>query len=157
MPKSITRRSFAAVLGVAATITLVAPTRAQVRPAVTLHKDPACGCCSGWARHLGGAGFTVTAIDAADMITVKTRLGVPPDVQTCHTAEIGRYVIEGHVPAAAIERLLAEAPDAKGLAVPGMPIGSPGMEGDTPETYDVVLFGPKGTRIFGRFRGTKAV
>lgn len=157
MPHRITRRSFSALLGFASTIVLTGPTRAQVRPAVILHKEPACGCCTGWAHHLDRAGFTVTAIDAADMVAVKARLGVPHDLQSCHTAEIGRYVIEGHIPANAIERLLVEAPDARGLAVPGMPVGSPGMEGGAAEVYDVVLFGPKGHRVFGRFRGMTEV
>lgn len=157
MPHPITRRLFSVLLGSASAIVLAGPVRAQVRPAVTLHKEAACGCCTGWARHLDRAGFMVTAIDAADMVAVKARLGVPPDLQSCHTAEIGRYVIEGHVPAVVVERLLVEAPDARGLAVPGMPVGSPGMEGGAAEVYDVVLFGPKGHRVFGRFRGMTEV
>ena len=84
---------------------------------------------------------------------MKTRLGVPDDLAACHTAEVSGYVIEGHVPAIALKRLLAEKPDATGLAVPGMPIGSPGMEGGTAEKYEVVLFGPSGRRSYMRFLG----
>ena len=91
------------------------------------------------------------------MQAVKTRLSVPAELAACHTAEIARYVIEGHVPAQAITRLLAEKPDALGLAVPGMPIGSPGMEGGTPEVYDVILFGKRSPVSFGRFMGDQPV
>jgi hypothetical protein len=86
---------------------------------------------------------------------VKARLGVPADLAACHTAEVAGYVIEGHVPASAVRRFLAEKPNAKGLAVPGMPVGSPGMEipGTEPEEYEVVLFGPE-RRTYARFRGT---
>ena len=88
---------------------------------------------------------------------VKARLGVPDDLAACHTAEVAGYVIEGHVPAAALRRFLAEKPNATGLAVPGMPIGSPGMEGGTPEPYEVVLFGPAGRRSYMRFVREKAL
>ncbi len=86
---------------------------------------------------------------------VKTRLGVPDDLAACHTAEVAGYVIEGHVPQAALKRFLAEKPDAAGLAVPGMPIGSPGMEGGTPQPYEVILFGPRGRRTYMRFIGDR--
>jgi hypothetical protein len=93
--------------------------------------------------------------ETARLHTLKARLGVPSALQACHTAEIGRYVIEGHVPASAIRRLLSEQPDARGLAVPGMPVGSPGMEveGEPPETYTVMLFGAFGQRAYARFEG----
>ena len=89
------------------------------------------------------------------MDAIKDDMGVPQAVRSCHTAVVEGYVIEGHVPAAAIRRLLAEKPQARGLAVPGMPVGSPGMEidGTPPDTYDVVLFGPSGRRVFARFEG----
>jgi hypothetical protein len=127
------------------------------RPPVTVHKDPNCGCCTGWAEHLERAGFSVTTVDTQRLNAVKARLGVPADLHACHTGEIAGYVIEGHVPAAAVDRLLAERPAARGLAVPGMPVGSPGMEGGEPETYEVVLFGPQGRRTFARFRGTQEI
>jgi hypothetical protein len=107
-------------------------------------KDPTCGCCSGWVQHLQNAGFATKVLDTRDIDAVKKRLGVPDDLAACHTAEVAGYVIEGHVPAAALSRFLAEKPNATGLAVPGMPIGSPGMEGGRPEKYDVVLFGQNG-------------
>ena len=91
----------------------------------------------------------------ADVAAVKTTLGVPGELASCHTAKIDTYVIEGHVPAAAIRRLLAARPTALGLAVPGMPIGSPGMEGGTPQPYDVVLFGASAPTVFARFIGAE--
>jgi hypothetical protein len=97
-------------------------------PEVVVHKDPNCGCCNGWIRHLQQAGFKVTARDESDMTAVKQRLGIPAAKHSCHTAEIGGYVVEGHVPAAHIKHLLAAKPRARGLVLPGMPIGSPGME-----------------------------
>lgn len=125
--------------------------------AVTVSKDPNCGCCSGWVDHLRKAGFLVSVVDTNDMPAVKARLGVPSKLGSCHTAEVGGYVVEGHVPADAIARLLREAPRAKGLAVPGMPVGSPGMEGGTPQEYDVLLFGEDGHRVFARYRGAAAL
>jgi len=95
----------------------------------------------------------VQTIETVDLDAVKTRLGVPTDLAACH--QIAGHIVEGHVPAAALERFLAEKPNAAGLAVPGMPIGSPGMEGGTPEPYDVVLFGPAGRRPYMRFLGDK--
>ena len=112
---------------------------------------------SGWVQHLQKAGFPTKVLETKDLDAVKTRLGVPDDLAACHTAEVSGYVIEGHVPAAALQRFLAEKPNATGLAVPGMPIGSPGMEGGKPEAYEVVLFGPGGRRSYMRFVGEKAL
>ena len=126
-------------------------------PVITVHRDPSCGCCSGWVQHLQRSGFVTEVLDTRDIDAVKTRLGVPDDLAACHTAEVSGYVIEGHVPAAALKRLLAEKPGAAGLAVPGMPIGSPGMEGGTPEKYDVVLFGPNVRRTYMSFVGERSV
>ena len=117
--------------------------------------DPGCGCCGAWVEHLRHAGFATTVVETRDLDAVKRRLGVPAELASCHTAEVQGYVVEGHVPAAAIRRLLTERPQAAGLAVPGMPAGSPGMEGGTPETYEVVLFGPQGHRTFARYRGDR--
>jgi len=122
---------------------------------IKVWKDPNCGCCSGWVEHLRRSGFEVTAIDTADLAAIKTELGVPAALASCHTAKLDTYVIEGHVPAAAIRRLLAERPTALGLAVPGMPVGSPGMEGGTPQAYDVVLFQAQSTTVYGRFVGAE--
>ena len=124
---------------------------------ITVHKDPNCGCCSGWVDHLRAAGFSVDVQETADLVRVRQRYGVPPELTACHTAIVGGYVIEGHVPALAIRRLLAQRPDVKGIAVPGMPIGSPGMEGGTPQPYAVILFGQAGQSHYMRFIGVQQV
>lgn len=129
----------------------VAP--AEPRPAITVWKDPNCGCCGAWIEHLRRNGFVATVIETSDVQSIKAQRAIPAELASCHTAEIGDYTIEGHVPAQAILRLLAEKPFGRGLAVPGMPIGSPGMEGGKPETYDVLLFGDGAPRRFARFVG----
>lgn len=107
---------------------------------VVVYKSPTCSCCSKWIEHLQQAGFRVEAHNESEMSQVKTRLGVPEELASCHTALINGYVIEGHVPADDIKQLLAKHPKARGLAVPGMPIGSPGMEmGTRVDAYDVLL------------------
>jgi len=105
-----------------------APAGTAALPSMIVHKSPSCGCCGLWVEHARKTGFAVTVRDAEDMSPVKARLGVPLAKGSCHTAEVGGYFIEGHVPLADVKRLLAEKPDAKGLTVPGMPAGSPGME-----------------------------
>lgn len=146
------------LLSLAALVAAGDVARAAGRPALTVHKDPGCSCCDGWVEHLRQAGFDVAVRESADLAPLKARLGVPEALASCHTAELAsepaRYVIEGHVPARAIVRLLAERPDARGLAVPGMPAGSPGM-GGTPEIYDVILFRASGQTSYGRFRGDR--
>jgi hypothetical protein len=151
-----TRRSILAlVASLAAWGILRTPVAAE--PVMTIHKGPRCGCCGGWERHLQKNGFTTNAIETTKLDAVKVRLGVPHDLATCHTAEIDGYVIEGHVPASAVRRLLAERPMATGLAVPDMPIGSPGMENGQPELYEVILFGPRLRRSYMRFRADRQV
>jgi hypothetical protein len=130
---------------------------AAAQPIVTVHRDPNCGCCLGWVQHLRKAGFPTKVLESKDLDAVKLRLGVPDDLAACHTAEVLGYVIEGHVPAVALQRFLGEKPNATGLAVAGMPIGSPGMEGGKPALYEVVLFGPAGRRSYMRFIGDEAV
>jgi hypothetical protein len=118
---------------------------------VEVTKDPNCGCCTEWVAHLRKNGFTVNVTDSAEQPKVSQRLGVPEDLRGCHSATIDGYVIEGHVPAADIRRLLAEKPKARGLAVPGMPMGSPGMDhGDMKQPYQTVLFGDGGTKVFAQ-------
>jgi len=112
---------------------------------LTVYKTPWCGCCSSWADHMRANGHSVTTKEVDDLDAIKRMAGVPEPLQSCHTAVVDGYVIEGHVPAEDIARLLTERPDAKGLAVPGMPIGSPGMEGGSPDRYDVMLFRPDGS------------
>jgi hypothetical protein len=150
-----TRRS--ALVGAAALVLGPNALIAADGPVITVHKDPSCGCCSGWVQHLQGAGFVAKVLETRDIDAVKARLGVPDDLAACHTAEISGYIVEGHVPAAALKRLLAEKPKAAGLAVSGMPVGSPGMEGGSPEPYDVVLFGPDGRRTYARFLGDRVL
>jgi len=106
-------------------------------------------------RHLQKSGFVPKVIETLDLDAVKKRLGVPEDLAACHTAEVEGYVVEGHVPASALRRLLAERPAASGLAAPGMPAGSPGMEGGVAEPYEVVMFGPNGRKPYARFIGDR--
>jgi hypothetical protein len=150
-----TRRHAVAALAILPVLACAAPARAASAPKIVVTKDPNCGCCAAWVDHLKAAGFMAEMVETSRVNAVKARLGVPPELASCHTAEVGRYVIEGHVPASAIARLLREQPAAKGLAVPGMPLGSPGMEveGSPPDTYDVILFGAFGQRRFARFQG----
>ena len=154
LPSALSRRRALTLLGMAPLV-LGLPADAETRPAITVHRDPGCGCCGAWVAHLRRAGFAATVVATRDLDGVRRRLGVPPDLAACHTAEVQGYIVEGHVPASAIRKLLTERPQAAGLAVPGMPIGSPGMEGGTPETYEVVLFGPQGRRTFARYRGAR--
>jgi len=111
----------------------------------------------GWIEHVRSAGFETNVVEMSDLAPLKARLRIPKGLTSCHTAELDGYVIEGHVPAAAIKRLLIQRPNAIGLAVPGMPIGSPGMEvpGAPDELYEVVLFSPSGQQSYGRFLGSK--
>ncbi len=114
---------------------------------LTVYKDPSCGCCTKWVAHLRSAGLQPDVHDRSDMDALKDSLGVPVALRSCHTAVAGRYLIEGHVPAADMKRLLAAAPKGVvGLAVPGMPAGSPGMEvPGQAERYDVIAFATDGT------------
>jgi hypothetical protein len=136
-----------------AAIAAAAPAEAAA-PLLTVHKHPTCGCCGLWNEQMREAGFRVEAHDREDMAAVKTEAGVPMALASCHTAEVGGYFIEGHVPAADIARLLRERPAAKGLAVPGMPLGSPGMEhpDGIGHPYAVLLVLEDGsTREFSRY------
>lgn len=100
---------------------------------VTLYKTPSCGCCKGYVGHLRRAGYRVEAVDLEDLSPTKRMLGIPPELESCHTAAIDGYIVEGHVPIADIEHLLAERPDIPGIALPGMPEGAPGMPGAKPD------------------------
>lgn len=105
---------------------------------IMVYKSPTCGCCKKWVKHLQDEGFTVKTKDIANLIPVKKQFGVNPAYQSCHTAKVGQYFIEGHVPASDIKKLLKEKPAIKGLTVPGMVTGSPGMEGAYKDRYDVL-------------------
>jgi hypothetical protein len=117
---------------------------------VTVYKSPSCGCCKAWVEHMRQAGFRMDVHDMDDVQPVKTAMGVPGPLASCHTARVGGYAIEGHVPADLVAKLLREHPsDIAGLAVPGMPAGSPGMEGMGKDAYDVVAFTKDGhTRVY---------
>ena len=125
---------------------------AETAPAVvTVYKDPGCECCVKWVKHLSASGFVVTTHDVSDMDEIKRTMNVPPALQSCHTAVVDKYVVEGHVPASVIKKFLAEKPSSLGLAVPGMPVGSPGMEGGKAEPYNVLTFERNGTsRIYAK-------
>ena len=152
---AISRRGLLAGLAVVPFLPSPRPGQTTGLPLIVVNKDPSCGCCGAWAEHIEAAGFPVRLVDTGALEAVKRRLGVPAQLASCHTAEADGYVIEGHVPAASIRRLLDERPAATGLAVTGMPAGSPGMEipGVAPDPYNVVLFGPAGPTVFARFRG----
>lgn len=119
---------------------------------VTVYKSPPCDCCNKWVEHLRANGFTVEALNVADIVPLKKANRVPSALGSCHTATVAGHVIEGHVPAADIHRLLRESPRVLGLAVPGMPVGSPGMEqGAQTERYDVLSFDKAGnTAVYAR-------
>lgn len=128
------------------------PAASQELPEVTVYKDPNCGCCSLWVEHMERAGFTVTATNTTDMPALRARHGVPSHVQSCHTAIVDGFVVEGHVPADDVKRLLTSRPQVKGIAVPGMPLGSPGMDqGPVRHAYSVVTFDEAGrTTVFAQ-------
>ena len=143
----------ALVAGLFAALLMVSgPTVAQSpAPTVKVYKSPTCGCCAKWVKHLQDNGFTTEVTEIADLTEIKKQQKVPNKARSCHTATVGGYVLEGHVPAADVQRLLKERPSILGLAVPGMPIGSPGMEvpNMTPKPYNVVSFDEAGeTQVF---------
>lgn len=123
----------------------------QALPVVNVYKSAQCGCCKAWAEHLQKNGFTVISHDVDDVPAIRKKLGMPSQFGSCHTAKAGQYLVEGHVPAADIKRLLKERPKAIGLAVPSMPPGSPGMEGERSVPYDTLLVGKDGNdKVFAR-------
>lgn len=144
----LTRRSLLGALAAGVAV----PVRAQAGPVVEVVKTPTCGCCNGWIAHMRQAGFQVRVRDVQDTTPIARRLGIPDDLRSCHTASVGGYAVEGHVPAADVRRLLRERPQAAGIAVPGMPMGSPGMEhGGHRQPYQTILFTRAGQRsVFAR-------
>ena len=153
------RRRFLIGSGAAFALAAMPAIASPVSGTMTVHYDPGCGCCSLWVDHIRAAGFSVETRQTHQMNRLKDELGIPPELSSCHTAEIDGYLIEGHVPADAVTRLLRERPEARGISVPGMPIGSPGMEmpGAVEDLYDVVLFGAGEPERFARYRGTSPV
>lgn len=147
---SVSRRAL--MIGLAATVgggavawTMLRPSPSLGRAAVTVWKSPECGCCGGWVSYMRGHGYEVTVNDVEDTGHLKEVLGIPEDLQSCHTSRVEGYLVEGHVPEAAVAKLLKERPDIKGLALPGMPVGAPGMDGKS-GTYEVLAFGKDGRR-----------
>ncbi len=126
----------------------------QTQPVVTVYKSPTCGCCGNWVQHMRSNGFKVEVHDVEDIMSVKRQHGVPGELSSCHTAIVDGYVVEGHVPAAEVQRLLQERPQVAGIAVPGMPVGAPGMDvpGATPQPYKVIAFDRNGhTSVFASY------
>ena len=124
---------------------------APPRPEVVIYKTASCGCCKGWVTHMTRAGYPTRVVELEDLTQIREKYGVPFPLSSCHTAVVGGYVVEGHVPPADVDRLLAEKPKARGITVPGMPLGSPGMESPTGESeaYDtLLLLEGGGTRVF---------
>lgn len=120
-----------------------------------LYKDPSCGCCGKWAAHMRANQLALQSQDRSDMVQLKNRLGVPANLRSCHTAQIGGYIIEGHVPAAIVQRLLRERPAIAGVAVAGMPQGSPGMETGVRENYQAIAFTRTGRQyVYATLKGS---
>lgn len=129
--------------------------RAATAPLVEVYKTEGCGCCEGWIEHLKANGFAVKAQNVGDTGAYRQKFGIPNDLGSCHTGIVQGYALEGHVPAAQIKRLLAEKPKAKGLAVPSMPLGSPGMEGPRNDPYDVFLIKADGSiSVYQHYSGS---
>ena len=146
------RRTF---LGIAMTATLAATKVTAAGPFIEVYKSSTCGCCGKWVEHLRTSGFAVNVHDIPDVDAFRARAGVPAPLAACHTALVDGYVVEGHVPAADIRKLIAERPKALGLAVPGMPAGSPGMDAPRASGYDVLLFQADGrTRVYHAYPKT---
>ena len=118
-------------------------------PHVVVYKSPTCGCCVKWVNILEEAGYDVETVDLRDLRGIKQEWGISPTISSCHTAVVnGTYIVEGHVPVAQIQKMLDEQPAIRGLAVPGMPIGSPGMEGPNAKPYDVLAIEEEGTSVY---------
>lgn len=128
----------------AAKVAAAAPAGQTVE--VTVYKSPTCGCCTKWEDHLRENGFRVVSVQREDMNAIKQEHGIPQGLQSCHTALVNGYAVEGHVPADVIRKLLTERPKVKGVAVPGMPMGSPGMEGPHKDEYEVYTFDASGPK-----------
>lgn len=144
------RRSLVRALGGLALLGPLPRALAQQATPMTVYMSPACGCCDEWQRHMRAHGFRLETHKLGDVVPMKLKHGVPESLWSCHTALVGDYVVEGHVPAADVKRLLRERPAVKGLTVPGMPIGSPGMEQGRPQPYATLAFNATGSRVFER-------
>lgn len=134
-------------------ITNVTSAAASEALKITVYRDPSCSCCGGWTKHLTAQGFQPRNVLTSEIYNLKQQYGVPDNLVSCHTGVINGYIVEGHVPATEIKRLLAEKPDVAGITVPGMPIGTPGMEsGDVREPFTVFSFDEQGnTKVFNQY------
>ncbi len=141
------------ILRLAASVAILTMAQSAAAATLMVTKTAYCGCCKHWIEHMKKAGFDVQVKEVEDVAPTRARLGVPDAMRSCHTSEIGGYAIEGHVPAADVKRLLATKPKAAGIAVPGMVVGSPGMEqGGRKEPYQVILFDKAGkTKVFASY------
>jgi len=155
MSKLVSRRDSMFFLGAAAWALQLGVARADDAMKMVVHKSATCGCCGKWAARMREARYIVEEIIETDMKAVKAKLGVPEKMASCHTAEVDGYIVEGHVPAQAIAHLLKERPKVVGIAAPGMPSGSPGMEMGEAEVYTLYLFDAAGVREFGKWLGDK--
>lgn len=155
-PRRLAGQRAGVLVGLALAAVVAAPSaavtaQAKAAPEIVVRKSASCGCCAGWVVHLRNKGFKVIVENVENLELHKKLAGVPEKLQACHTAVVSGYVVEGHVPAASIRKLLAEKPQARGLAVPGMPMGAPGMGGER-QPFDVLIFQRNGsTKVYGRY------
>ena len=144
------RRSFVHALGALFALGALPRAHAQYATTMTVYMSPACGCCEEWLKHMRASGFRLETHKLGDVTPMKQKLGVPESMWSCHTAAVGDYLIEGHVPASDVKRLLREKTKVKGLAVPGMVVGSPGMEQGPPKPYATLAFNERGSQVYAR-------
>jgi hypothetical protein len=153
-PNNVARGVWLAIAALAIALTVEWTSSAQQqKPVVSVFKSPTCGCCSLWVEHMKANGFELKVQDVEDINAVKEKFGIAPEFSSCHTSQVNGYIIEGHVPAAAVQRLLKERPKVAGLAVPGMPAGSPGMEvpSGLKQPYSILTFDKSGkTAVYER-------
>jgi hypothetical protein len=142
-----------AVIATALSLPVAAHAAQPAQPTIEVYKTEYCGCCKEWIKHLEANGFKVKAHNVASTGDYREKFGIPEQYGSCHTGRVGGYAVEGHVPASEIKRLLLEKPKARGLAVPGMPMGSPGMEGARKDPYEVLLVKDGGkTSVYKRYQ-----
>lgn len=154
MKKAIKHKVFIGIfvvgfLSMASAVVFISPTPVKADntlPKVTVYKTATCGCCKKWVKHLKNKGFVVEPKNLNSLSSIKEELGIKPKYRSCHTAKVGKYFVEGHVPAEDIKKMLTDSAEIKGLAVPGMPMGSPGMEGSRKDAYDVLAISNDGSQ-----------
>ena len=153
MSRTLSRRQLLIELSAVAVAqsVLIRHAAAQAGTPIEVYKNPSCGCCRGWVKHMEANGFKAKLTDTSDMATIKKQHGVDAKLQSCHTAVVAGYVVEGHVPASDVRRLLKEKPKVVGLTIPGMPQSAPGMDGKPFQPYEVLSFDATGkTAVFAK-------